>query len=94
MVTLVHPLDSEPYVLWRLVWSNVPEGEPTPGRSAQNEALPWLRADSGCPSNDEIVTPDMSHPAEAFFGMPRRLRLINPGGVADGGVAEEAWDQL
>ena len=74
MVTLVQPLDSEPYVLWRLVWSNVPEGEPLPAAHA-SEALPWLRA-TRTSSNDEIVTPDMSHPVEAFFGMPRRLRLI------------------
>ena len=74
MVTLVQPLDSEPYVLWRLVWSNVPEGEPLPVERA-SEALPWLRATCTSP-NDEIVTPDMSHPVEAFFGMPRRLRLL------------------
>ena len=74
MVTLVQPLDSEPLVLWRLVWSNVPEGEPLPADRA-SEALPWLRA-TRTSSNHEIVTPDMSHPAEAFFGMPRRLRLI------------------
>ena len=74
MVTLVQPLDSEPYVLWRLVWSNVPEGEPLPVDRA-SEALPWLRATRTSP-NDEIVTPGMSHSAEAFFGMPRRLRLL------------------
>ena len=74
MVTLVQPLDSEPYVLWRLVWSNVPEGAPLSADRA-SEALPWLRATRTSP-NDEIVTPDMSHPAEAFFGMPRRLRLL------------------
>ena len=74
MVTLVQPLDSEPYVLWRLVWSNVPEGKPLPADRA-SEALPWLRA-TRTSHNDEIVTPEMSHPAEAFFGMPRRLRLL------------------
>ena len=74
MVTLVQPLDSEPYVLWRLVWSNVPEGEPLPADRA-SEALPWLRT-TRTSHNDEIVTPEMSHPAEAFFGMPRRLRLL------------------
>ena len=74
MVTLVQPLDSEPYVLWRLVWSNVPEGEPLPVDRA-SEALPWLKA-TRTSRNDEIVTPEMSHPAEAFFGMPRRLRLL------------------
>ena len=36
--------------------------------------LPWLRK-TRASANGEIVTPDMSHPAEAFFGMPRRLRF-------------------
>ena len=74
MVTLVQPLDSDPHVLWRLVWSNVPEGAPLSADGA-SDALPWLRA-TRTSHNNEIVTPDMSHPAEAFFGMPRRLRLL------------------
>ena len=73
MVTLVQPLDPGAHPLWRLVWLNVPEGEPLSAQRAA-EALPWLRP-TRTSKNDEIVTPDMSHPAEAFFGMPRRLRL-------------------
>ena len=44
MVTLVQPLDGGPHALWRLVWSNVPEGEPLPVERAV-EALPWATAD-------------------------------------------------
>ena len=73
MVTLMKPLDADSHPLWRLVWLNVPEGERLPAQRA-TEALPWLRP-TRTSKNDEIVTPDMSHPAEAFFGMPRRLRL-------------------
>ena len=74
MVTLVQPLDGGPCGFWRLVWSNVPEGDPISADRAV-EALPWLRP-TRTSDNGEIVTPDMTHPAEAFFGMPRRLRLV------------------
>ena len=73
MVTLVQPLDGNVHPLWRLIWSNVLEGRPLSVQRAV-EALPWLRP-TRMSRDDEIVTPDMSHPAEAFFGMPRRLRL-------------------
>lgn len=87
MVTLVQPLDSGPYALWRLVWSNVPEGEPLPADRA-DEALPWLRETRTSP-NDEVVTPEMSHPGEAFFGMPRRLRLLFREGALTGVVQKK-----
>ena len=74
MVTLVQPLDGGMHALWRLVWSNVPEGAPLPADRAE-EALPWLRP-TRTSEGTQVVTPDMSHPAEAFFGMPRRLRLL------------------
>lgn len=88
MVTLVQPLDGDTFPLWRLVWSNVPEPEGSP-LSAQcaAEALPWLRptrTSKHDEKHDEIVTPEMSHPAEAFFGMPRRLRLRFAEGVVTG----------
>lgn len=73
MVTLIRPLDPHTYPLWRLIWFNVPKGEPFSAQRAA-EPLPWLRP-TRTSKNGEIVSPDMSHPAEAFFGMPRRLRL-------------------
>ena len=75
MVTLVQPLNGGTCGgLWRLVWSNVPEGRPIPAERAV-DALPWLRT-TRTSDNGEIVTPDKTHVAEAFFGMPRRLRLV------------------
>ncbi len=73
LVTLVQPIDGGAHALWRMVWCNVPEGAPLPADRA-SEALPWLRK-TRTSSRDEIATPAMSHSAEAFFGMPRRLRL-------------------
>ena len=84
MVTLVQPVNGGTHPLWRLVWANVPEGKPLSTHHAA-EALPWLRC-TRTSKNNEPVTPDMSHPAEAFFGMPRRLRLLFEGGVMTGVV--------
>jgi len=71
MVTLVEP--AEPG-LWRLIWANVPLGRPQgPG------ALPWMvptrRSEGGAATHP----PADGNLAEAFFGMPRRLRLIFEG---------------
>lgn len=72
MVTLVDPGTG----LWGLVWANVPDGMP-----AGAEVLPWIRAARTSEKGQEVF-PDQAHPVEAFFGMPRRLRLVG----AEGGV--------
>lgn len=87
LVTLVQPLDGGAHHLWRLLWSNVPEGLPLPAHRAA-EALPWLRP-TRTSQNNETVTPAMSHPAEAFFAMPRRLRLLFIDGLASGVVQKK-----
>ena len=74
LVTLVRPHDGGTHPLWRRVWANVPPGQPVPPDRAER-ALPWLRP-TRTSEHDQIVTPDMRHLAEAFFGMPRRLRLV------------------
>lgn len=84
MVTLMKPLDGGSHPLWRLVWSNVPEGKPLCPDDA-DQALPWLRPTRTSEKN-QVVTPDMSHPAEAFFGMPRRIRLMFEGDTVTGVV--------
>jgi len=73
MVTLVDPGGG----LWPLVWANVPDGAPAP-----IEALPWMRA-TRTSENGQTVIPEDAHPVEAFFGQPRRLRLV----AGDGAVA-------
>ena len=84
MVTLVRPLYADTYRLWRTVWCNVPEGQPLAAKDAA-QALPWLRP-TRTSEKGQIVTPDMSHDAEAFFGMPRRLRLVFENDTATGVV--------
>lgn len=80
LVTLVDPGEG----LWGLVWANVPDGRP-----AGPEVLPWTRP-TRVSTGDAQVWPGDAHPVEAFFGMPRRLRLV----VADGlvtGVVQRPW---
>ena len=84
MVTLIRPLAGNAHSLWRLIWFNVPEEKPLSADCAA-EALPWLRP-TRTSKHGEIVTPDMSHPAEAFFAMPRRLRLQFEGDGVSGVV--------
>lgn len=66
LVTLADPGTG----LWDLVWSNVPFGTP-----ASPDDLPWMRP-TRTSEKGQTVGPGQSHPIEAFFGMPRRLRLI------------------
>ena len=74
LVTLVQPVAAGIHRLWRLIWANVPFGVPLePARCAQ--ALPWLGA-TRTSEDGTTVTPDTCHPAQALFGMPRRLRLV------------------
>lgn len=78
MLTLVQPLHAESHhnPFWRFIFSNVLiSSEPLLKADDAFKALPWLR-DTNTSENNQVVTPDMTHPLEAFFGMPRRLRLV------------------
>lgn len=76
MVTLVDPGGG----LWPLVWANVPDGAP-----AAPADLPWTRP-TRTSEKGEQVFPQQAHAAEAFFGMPRRLRLVGGEGRVTGVV--------
>ncbi len=82
LVTLVDPGGG----LWPRIWANVPYGQP-----ATTQSLPWMRAarvsDKGLetdPPEDALFGP------EAFFGMPRRLRLV-AGDTGVTGVIQKPW---
>lgn len=66
--------------LWPLVWANVPDGTPAP-----LDALPWMRP-TRTSEKGQVVTPEDAHPVEAFFGLPRRLRLVARDGQVVGVV--------
>lgn len=84
IVTLVEPRPDCP--LWALVWANVPSGAPQ-----GVEGLPWMRPTRVSDKGQEVHQPPGDGIAiEAFFGMPRRLRLV----FADGrvtGVIQRPW---
>lgn len=68
LVTLADPGQG----LWALVWANVPYGQP-----ASLSSLPWMRATRVSDAGQETDPPkDALFGPEAFFGMPRRLRLV------------------
>lgn len=71
LVTLVDPQGS----LWDLVWANVPDGAPQ-----GLDCLPWMHPTRTSGAGAKVTPPDDDRVAgEAFFGMPRRLRLLFEG---------------
>ena len=75
MTTLIRLNEGDsPFPLWRLVFANVLPG-PALAAGDARAALPWLRP-TRTSENGQIVTREDTHPLEAFFGMPRRLRLV------------------
>ncbi len=82
LVTLIDPQDG----LWALVWANVPYGAPS-----EIDELPWMRATRVSDSDLETMPPaGRAFSVEAFFGMPRRLRLSAHDNIVDG-VIQKPW---
>ncbi|WP_158275506.1 type I-E CRISPR-associated protein Cse1/CasA [Maritimibacter sp. 55A14] len=76
MVTLVDPQDG----LWSLVWANVPYGV-----SASLTELPWMNPTRVSDNKQEAHPPQgQTFSVEAFFGAPRRLRLVAEHDVVTG----------
>lgn len=76
LVTLVEPRAG--CSLWNLVWANVPCGVPQ-----AVDKLPWMRATRVSDTGGQVhESPDAA--IEAFFGMPRRLRLVFEDGLVTG----------
>lgn len=80
LLTLVEPGGG----LWSLIWANMPYGRP-----AVPEDLPWMKP-ARTSENGQAVYPQDSHQLEAFFGMPRRLRLVADGSKVIG-VAQKTF---
>ena len=77
--------------LWRKLWANVETEEQlaarTPGQAAPaGTAFPWLAATrtSNLKKKGVSTAPSRAHPLQAYFGLPRRIRLE----LADGGTCE------
>ncbi|HDR27091.1 type I-E CRISPR-associated protein Cse1/CasA [Rhodovulum sp.] len=82
LVTLVDPGGG----LWPLIWANTPCGAP-----GKPDDLPWMRPTRLSDAGQQTLPPEgRVFGAEAFFGMPRRLRLIGDDeGVT--GVIQKPW---
>lgn len=63
--------------LWERLWANVPEGLRVEGKEPSSRVFPWLgpTRTSDLKNGGVSTTPEDVHPAHAFFGMPRRIRL-------------------
>ncbi len=59
--------------LWRILWANVPDGYKISTSEAE-KVMPWLLP-TRTYAGGRQTTPQDTHKAQAFFGMPRRLRL-------------------
>jgi CRISPR system Cascade subunit CasA len=69
LTTLVLPGVTVP--LWHMLWANVPQGKPA---GANELVFPWL-APTRTADRFPSTTPVDVHPLQAFWGMPRRIRL-------------------
>lgn len=71
------PHGREP-TLWERLWVNVPEDLKVEGNGPLSRVFPWLGTtrSSDLKNGGVSTTPEDVHPAQAFFGMPRRIRLI------------------
>ncbi len=76
LTTLVVPgvsRDREP-TLWERLWANVPN-EMLASTSDAPRVFPWLVPTRVSDKSGESTAPANVHPGQAFFGLPRRVRL-------------------
>jgi CRISPR system Cascade subunit CasA len=70
--------------LWQTLWLNATVDQVNKEQEVPiTRVFPWLAA-TRTSSNDEATTPEDAHPLQAFWGMPRRIRLTcepNPQGL-------------
>ena len=74
-----HPHDQP---LWRKLWANVETSDQWSYRtslssppSAAPDIFPWLAPTRVSVIQGRATTPDDAHPLQAYFGLPRRIRL-------------------
>jgi CRISPR system Cascade subunit CasA len=73
LTTLVVP--ARPKALWHLLWANVPPDGTRPTPSEFPRIFPWLGPTRLSNKEGRTTTPEDVDWRQAFFGMPRRLRL-------------------
>jgi len=74
LTTLVVP--KVPATLWHRLWANVPPAEEPPAPGGLARIFPWLvPTRAWTKANSRVTTPEHVDWRQAFFGMPRRIRL-------------------
>jgi CRISPR system Cascade subunit CasA len=75
LTTLVAPGigGGKPATLWQIVWANVPDRDAPAAPSPT--IFPWLGPTRVSDGKDKVTTPQIVDPLQAFWGMPRRIRL-------------------
>ena len=99
LTTLVDPrIDPYSEPLWKLLWFNAETREQWRNRvdidSPEGDSLryPWLAPTRTSEKGQFPVTPRDTDPLQAYFGMPRRLRLVygdQPARCALSGITDE-----
>jgi CRISPR system Cascade subunit CasA len=77
LVTLVLPGMAEngrPSTLWQRLWLHVPQSKPL-AQDRLQLAFPWLAPTKTSAKKESLSISD-ADPLQAFFGMPRRIRLL------------------
>jgi CRISPR system Cascade subunit CasA len=78
LTTLVIPTEkpNEPTPLWQQLWLNVisPSREASGPAPCDASVFPWLGS-TRTSERDRATTPQDMHPAQVYWGMPRRIRL-------------------
>lgn len=77
LTTLVLPgvADNTEPSLWQRLWANTPDGYQAAPEDLPR-VFPWLAVTRVSDKGGVETTPEDVHPAQAFFGMPRRIRLF------------------
>jgi CRISPR system Cascade subunit CasA len=73
LTTLVVP--KRPATLWHRLWANVPPSGPPPRPAELPRIFPWLAPTRLSNEEGRTTTPEDVDWRQAFFGMPRRIRL-------------------
>ena len=70
--------DAQQVTLWQTLWLNVLDAETLGYRAEPKDAdkiFPWLAATRTSEKGKQSTTTEHVHPLQAFWGMPRRIRL-------------------
>jgi CRISPR system Cascade subunit CasA len=73
LTTLVLP--TRPATLWHRLWANVPPDDAPPTPAEFSRIFPWLAPTRLSSKDGRTTTPENVDWRQAFFGMPRRIRL-------------------